>query len=255
MKICFATEVTYPNYVNRIKSTSLKHFLDLGLDKLGIPYYISTNLPNQFKEYDENENVKIFDIDELRINHQYSKEYELYPEDPKGIYPSRYPWNMRRFIIERAALDGYDYVVYIDADNEIPKHLTGDDVVTLLSKNYEENTIQTNSAIFRYVNKSPNDVFEYHEKYINYFNLEFDINDYDTLDGPVQIFIGKTNNDILRFTNNWHKFTEFGYKKEFGFGYGNNKHGNISFVIPISQFKLKHSSFPFYQNNKPEDRY
>ena len=26
MKICFATEVTYPNYVNRIKTTSLNYF-------------------------------------------------------------------------------------------------------------------------------------------------------------------------------------------------------------------------------------
>ena len=26
MKICFATEVTYPNYINRIKKSSLKGF-------------------------------------------------------------------------------------------------------------------------------------------------------------------------------------------------------------------------------------
>jgi hypothetical protein len=46
---------------------------------------------------------------------------------------------------------------------------------------------------------------------------------------------------------------EFGYESEFG--YKNNKHGNLSFVIPMSGFKLKWKSLPLFQDYKPEDRY
>ena len=255
MKICFATEVTYPNYVNRIKKSSLHWFLEKGMDKQNISYYISTNQPNEFGEYQDNDKIKVFDIEDLRIGHDVSKEYELYPENPVGLYPSRYPWNARRFIIEKAAQDGFDYVVYIDADVVSLEQFTSETICEVLERNYEVNTVQTNSTVFKYVNKAPADVFEHHEKYIEYFNLNFDVDDYDTIDGPVQVFIGETNQDILRFIENWHKFTDFGYKKEFGYGYDNNKHGNLSFVIPLSNFKLKWKGFPFHPHHNYEDRY
>jgi len=255
MKICFATEVTYPNYVNRIKQSSLKGFLDKKLEEFGIHYYISTNIPNSFSEYSQNESVKIFDVEQLRKGHGKSIKYELLPEDPTGLYPSKYPWNLRRFIVEKAAMDGFDYVIYVDADNVFHESLTGEDIFKELISRYESNSVQTNSTIFKYVNKAPDDVFNFHQLYIKHFNLDFKDDEYDTIDGPCQVFIGKTNQDILKFVNNWHKFTEFGYEKEFGYGYGNNKHGNLSFVIPISGFKLKWNSFPFYPNHVIEDRY
>jgi len=255
MKICFATEVTYPNYVNRIKLSSLKDFLDKKLYEYGISYYISTNIPNDFHEYDSNEHVKVFDVEYLRKDHFKSKEFELLPKDPTGLYPSRYPWNLRRFIIEQAANDGFDYIIYIDADTQFQPQLSGNEIYEMLKVRYEPKTVKTNSTIFRYSNKTPDDVFNYHENYIKHFNLSFDVDDYDTLDGPCQVFIGNDNNDILKLTENWSSYTNFGYEKEFGFGYGNNKHGNLSFVIPLSGFKLKWESFPFYPNHKYEDRY
>ena len=255
MKICFATEVTYPNYVNRIKTASLESFLNKELDKEDISYYISTNLPENLNEYSDNEFIKVFDIEELRIDKPVSIKYELLPKDPTGLYPSKYPWNLRRFIIEKAAMDGFDYIIYLDADNIINTGLSTNDFLDLLKSNYEQNTLQTNSAIFKYSNKIPDDVFQYHNEYIKLFNLNLNIDDYDTLDGPVQVFIGNNNESILKLINNWHTFTEFGYKKEFGFGYENNKHGNLSFVIPLSNFKLRWKPYPFYQNHKPEDRY
>lgn len=255
MKICFATEVTYPNYVNRIKVSSLKDFLDKKLYDFEISYYISTNIPNEFSEYESNKFIKVFDVEKLRENDINSKELELLPEDPTGLYPARYPWNLRRFIIEQAAKDGFDYILYVDADNQFHIHLTGEQIFNELKHKYEPNTVKTNSAIFRYSNKAPDDVFNFHNDYIKHFNLNYNIDDYDTLDGPCQVFIGQTNQDILNFIQNWHKFTIFGYEKEFGYGYGNNKHGNLSFVIPTSGFKLKWESFPFYPNHKMEDRY
>lgn len=255
MNICFATEVTYENYVNRIKKSSLSWFLETELDRRGISYYISTNLPNNFKKYRHNDSIKIFDIEDLRKNHPTSKQYELFPEDPKGLYPSRYPWNMRRFIIEKAAQDGYNYVIYIDADNMINPDLSTDDIINTLVEAYEPNTISTNSAVFKYEGRKPDDVFQYHDKYIKHFNLKFKDEQYDTIDGPVQVFMGDTNEDILRFVSYWHKFTDFGYAQELGVGYGNNKHGNLSFIIPISNFKLKWKGFPISPHHRPEDRY
>ena len=255
MKICFATEVTYPNYINRIKKSSLKGFLEKKLDTLDISYYISTNLPDSFSEYNNHKNIKIFDIDNLRQFYPESLQLEHFPNDPTGLYPSKYPWNCRRFIIEQAAKDGFDYIIYIDADTEFQKNLTGKEIISIIQNKYEPNTIKTNSSIFRYKNKTPEDVFNFHKKYIEHFNLSFKDEEYDTLDGPCQVFIGQTSIDILKFINNWHKFAIFGYKKEFGYGYDNNKHGNLSFVIPISNFKLKWESYPFYSNHQPEDRY
>ena len=255
MKICFATEVTYPNYVNRIKSTSLNSFFEKGLDKVGLSYYISTNLPKNFTEYDSIDAVKVFDVEELRKDRPISIKHEILPENPKGLYPSRYPWNLRRFIIEKAAMDGFDFIIYIDADNMINSNLTSQDVLDILKLNHEPNTVQTNSAIFKYSNGTPNDVFQNHEKYKEIFKTEYEVDDYDTLDGPVQVFIGETNNSVIQLISNWHKFAEFGYENEYGFGYGNNKHGNLSFVIPTSGFKLKWKPYPFFQNHRPEDRY
>jgi hypothetical protein len=253
MKICFATEVTYPNYVNRIKISSLNSFFEKGLDKLGLKYYISTNLPNEFSEYKDNDSVLVFDVEELRKDNISSKEQELLPEDPKGLYPSRYPWNLRRFIIEQAAKDGFDYIIYIDADNLIHSHVDGNTFINVLNTNYEPNTVQTSSAVFKYINKVPDDVFCHHDKHIQHFGFNFTTEQYDTLDGPIQIFIGQTNQDVLRLISNWHMLTKFGYESEFG--YKNNKHGNLSFVIPMSGFTLKWKPYPFFQNHRPEDRY
>lgn len=255
MKICFATEVTYPNYVNRIKQSSLRCYIEKNLKNFGVSYYISTNLPNSFEEYEDDEFIKVFDIDDLRKNNPQSKEYELFPEDPTGLYPSKYPWNTRRFIIEQAAKDGFDYIIYIDADTVFRSDLTQEEFYDQIVSAHEPNTVKTNSTIFKYKNKTPQDVFNFHDLYIKHFSLSYEDDDYDTIDGPCQVFIGEKNEDILRLTTNWNKFAIFGYKRDFGFGYGNNKHGNLSFVIPLSGFKLKWCGFPFYPNHITTDRY
>jgi hypothetical protein len=169
------------------------------------------------------------------------------------LYPSKYPWNCRRFIIEKAAMDGFDYIIYIDADTKFNNSISSIDFLNLIYQNYEPKTVQTNSTIFRYENKTPNDVFDRHQKYIDHFGFNFEDNQYDTIDGPCQVFIGQKSSDILNLINNWHIMSEFGYESDFG--YGNNKHGNLSFVIPMSGFLLKWKGFPFYPNHRPEDRY
>ena len=46
-KFCFLSEAHYPNYTRRLKEFNLKRYLELGLN---IPFYISTNRPEDFIE-------------------------------------------------------------------------------------------------------------------------------------------------------------------------------------------------------------
>ena len=85
MKICFATEVTYHSYVNRIKVSSLKDFLDKKLYDFEISYYISTNMPNEFSEYESNEYIKVFDVENLRKENIKSKVHPSEIEDLNNI--------------------------------------------------------------------------------------------------------------------------------------------------------------------------
>ena len=113
----------------------------------------------------------------------------------------------------------------------------------------------TNQAIFSYEKNSLNEIFSYHNKYIEHFNLEFETQEYDSLDGPVVVYMGKTSDDILRYSKNWDMLTTFGYTKPLGVGYENIVCGNWSLCIPMSDFKLKWNDFPFTPHHKYEDRY
>lgn len=255
MKICFATDVNYSNYTKRIQRNTLKGFLDRKLYDYDISYYISTNRPKDLEKYDNVKNVRIFDTNELRKSHEYSIQYELLPEDPTGIYPARYPWNLRRFVVEQAAKDGFDYIIYVDGDTVFHKHLSTEDIVNTIIRNYEPNTVKTNAAVFYYSKESTSEVFHLHPKYFEVLNREFKDEELHTMDGPCMVFIGENPEKILELTKVWHKFAEFGYKKEFGFGYESNFHGNLSFSIPISGFRVKSEAYPFYPDHVSEDRY
>ena len=50
-KICFVLDTHYPNYTKRLKTTSLKNYIDLNLQEFGIHFLISTNRPQDFEEY------------------------------------------------------------------------------------------------------------------------------------------------------------------------------------------------------------
>jgi hypothetical protein len=254
-KFCFATEVTYPNYTKRVKLNILSDFFKFELDKKGFVYFIATNRPQDFEEYKDHASVKIFHIEDLRKDVPESAVHELYPEDPRGLYPSKYPWNMRRFLLKKAAEEGYSGCLYIDADLKVMQHMDADSLYNSLVNVYESNVVGTNSAIFFYANKTPDDVFNHHDAHISHFNLQFQPEQYNTLDGPVQFFMGATPADLMNMYEKWNFFALFGYKKEHGFGYGNNKHGNLSFAIPSAGFTLKFISLPIYPAHCQEDRY
>lgn len=255
MKICFATDVNYPNYTSRIQKSSLKFFLDKRLYDYDISYYISTNIVEDLIHLDGNNNIKVFDINLLRKEKDVSLQFEILPDDPNGIYPSKYPWNIRRFIIEKAAIDGFDYIVYIDADTILKENIESYEIYNQLVSKFENNCVKTNCSIFEYDENSNAEHFQQHSQYIEYLNKKFDKEELNTLDKPCMIFMSDEHKNIIELVNNWHKFTEFGYEKNNGFGYGNNIHANLSFVIPTSNFKLKFDNFPFFANHISEDRY
>lgn len=251
-RICFVLDTHYPNYTKRLKSTSLKDYFEYGLNEMGIGFVITTNRPSDFDEYKE-KGILIYDINEIRSKE--SLKYEILPEDPTGIYPSRFPWNLERFGLKIASELGYNIVINLDSDVLFNTKNDAIGFVNLINNIYEENTIVTNQAIFKYEKGSTNEIFHLHEKYLKHFNVDFTENELDSLDGPVIVYMGKTSDDILGYFNTWDKLSIFGYKKEFGFGYEGIVCGNWSLSIPMSNFKLKWKSLPLTPIHNYRDRY
>jgi hypothetical protein len=253
-KICFVLDTHYPNYTSRLKKTSLKDYIECHLYEKGIGFIITTNRVEDFKEY-SNFGIHVYDINEIRKNNPISLKYEILPEDPTGIYPSKFPWNLERFALKKAAELGYNVVINLDSD--VIFNTTHDAItfIDFINNIYEENTIITNQAIFKYEKGSLNEIFHLHEKYKKHFNLNFEDKEYDTLDGPVIIYMGKTSDDILRYQKIWDDLTNFGYEKKYGFGYDGIVCGNWSLSIPMSNFKLKWKSLPLTPIHNYQDRY
>jgi len=251
-RICFVLDTHYPNYTKRLKSTSLKDYFEYGLNEMGIGFVITTNRPSDFDEYKE-KGILIYDINEIRSEE--SLKYEILPEDPTGIYPSRFPWNLERFGLKIASELDYNIVINLDSDVLFNTKNDAIGFVNLINNIYEENTIVTNQAIFKYEKGSTNEIFHLHEKYLKHFNVDFTENELDSLDGPVIVYMGKTSDDILGYFNTWDKLSIFGYKKEFGFGYEGIVCGNWSLSIPMSNFKLKWKSLPLTPIHNYRDRY
>lgn len=252
-KICFVFDCHYPNYTKRLKSNIVKSFQELNLNSLGIGLLISTNRPQDFDNISEG--IKIYDIEELRKDYPVSQEYEILPEDPTGLYPGKFPWNIERFILKKAGELGYNYVINLDSDVVFKFINSAEHLVEVLNSFYEENVVATNQALYEYVKGTNNETFHLHDQYINYFGLKYEESEFMSLDGPVLAYMGKTNEDIIRFSDIWNNFTEFGYKKEHGFGYGNIVCGNWSLTIPSSEFKLKWKDLPFVAHHNYQDRY
>jgi hypothetical protein len=251
-KICFVLDTHYPNYVNRLKKNILKQYVDFGLQEKGIGFIITTNLPEEFNEY-KNLGVNVYNIDEIRSEN--SSLFESLPLDPTGIYPSKFPWNLERFGLLKAGELGYNVVVNLDSDVVFNNEWDAKNFDSLISNLFEENIVVTNQALFKYEKDSQNEVFYLHNKYLTHFNLEFKEDELNSMDGPVIIYMGKSSEDIIRFAKKWDMLTDFGYKKEFGFGYEGIVCGNWSLCIPMSEFKLKWKSLPLTPIHNYSDRY
>jgi hypothetical protein len=251
MRTCFLSEANYSNYAKRIKEFNIKKYLELGLD---IPFYISTNVIEEFKEYENHPLIRVFDINELRKDNSNSIKNELLPENPTGLYPSRYPWNLRRFILRKAVEDGFNALHFLECDTRIKNHLNKEDIENTLLSLYSPNTVKTSSARFVYKHRHPNqELFYYHPNYIDDLNFTFDDDDYDTLDGTNQLYFGENTESLIKFLDNWDFICDYGYEKSYGYKTGYLS--NLSFVIPMSNFKLIHTDTPFETHHVFEDRY
>lgn len=253
MKICFVADCHYPNYTNRLKSNLIRIFLEYGLDKLGIHFIISTNRPEDFDEI-SNESIHVFHIDELRKDYPVSLDKEILPSDPTGIYPSKFPWNLERFLLKKSSEMGFDYIINFDSD-VVTNAKSGEELLNYFQQNYYPNHVMTNQSLMAYQKGSTNEIFYLHDKYIKHFNINADEDKFTTWDGPVIAYMGESNKDIMNYFETWNNLVEFGYKKEFGFGYENIVCGNWSLSIPLSNFELKWNQMPFYPDHKFSDRY
>jgi len=253
MKICFVADCHYPNYTQRLKSNLIKTFLDFGLDKNGLHFLISTNRPQDFEDI-QNENIHVFDVDELRKDYPVSKEFEILPEDPTGIYPSRFPWNLERFLLKKASDMGFNYIINFDSD-VVTRAVSAEQLMKYFENNFYPNHVMTNQALMTYTKGSTNEIFHLHDRYIEKFNIIAEESDFTTWDGPVIAYMGETSQDIKNYFDVWNNLVEYGYKKEDGFGYGGIVCGVWSLSIPLSGFKLKWNDIPFYPEHKYSDRY
>jgi hypothetical protein len=250
-KFCFLSEANYPNYTRRLKEFNLKQYLQMDLD---IPFYISTNRPEDFIEYKDNPNIRVFDIEDLRQNNPESIINEPLPSDPRGLYPARYPWNTRRFIINKAIEDGYLGMFFLECDTKINDRVDKESLYSLMTSLYQPNTVKTSSARFVYAHRHPSqELFYNHQTYINDLGLNFKDEQYDTLDGTNQLFFGQDTDSLKTFMSNWNFIADYGYKKPYGYKTGYLS--NLSFVIPMSGFKLIHTDTPFITEHKFDDRY
>lgn len=245
---CLVSEAIYPNYVKRIKLFSLQRYLELDLN---IPFYISTNLPQEFKEFENHPYIRVFDIDELRKYNLKSYENEILPTEPKELYPKKYPWNLRRFILRKAMEDGYLALIFTECDTKISDYIDKNYFINELLSLYEENTVKTSTKIFDYESMEMNEIFINHKDYIDDLNLKY--NKYTTLDGGNQLFFGKNKDSLTKFFDLWDYICDYGYEKEYG--YKNNYLSNLSFVLPMSNFSLKFENNSFITQHVYSDRY
>lgn len=250
-KLCFVAECMYPNYVNRFKNYNLKRYLELDLN---IPYYVQTNMVEEFSDYKNHPYIRVYDVNELRKYNSSSNTHELLPESPIGLYPAKYPWNLRRFILEKAAEEGYLGLFFTECDTKIKESFNRENLLKLMVDLYEPNTVKTSAHVFVYKNRNPsNEVFYYHDRYISDLNLNFEEDQYNSLDGTNQLFFAKEKQDFKKFFDNLHFLVDYGYTKEYG--YKNTWISNLSFNIPMSNFELKYeSACPFITEHKFEDR-
>lgn len=250
-KFCFLSEANYPNYVKRLKNYNLKRYLELNLN---IPFYISTNMPSEFHEYKDNDLIRVFDINTLREKNKHSLANETLPTNPTGLYPSKYPWNLRRFILRRAAEDGYNGLFFLECDTKISENIGKDSLIEYMNNVFEEQTVKTSASRFVYSDRyDGQELFGYHDAYIDELNLDFNDEQYDTLDGTNQMFFGKNPNSIIKFVDVWDDITKYGYDCEHG--YKNGYLSNLSIVMPISGYTLKNEESPFITEHHFEDRY
>jgi hypothetical protein len=227
-----------------LKKGILKQFIDFDLQSDNIAFFISTNAPELLKDYANIRNIHVYDIERLRVNNECSKEHEILPIDPTGIYPGRFPWNLERFIIKEAALNNYDHIISLDSDVRITAPDRNSFLSDMMSSFENNNSIITNQAIFQYKDKSPGEVFELHHKYIEHFKLNYSDDKYNSMDGPVIVYNSVDAKAILEYIDIWNDFTDFGYKRDYGFGYGGVVCGNWSLSLAVSGFELKHKSLP-----------
>jgi len=254
-KFCFVSEANYPRYAERMKVSALKNYLDLKLDEVGVPFYISTNCPEMFAEYSGNNMIRICDIEELRKHDNDSKQYEPLPNPPpQNLYPSQYPWNLRRFIVRKAVSDGYLGIWHIDADCKFNHGISRDSLVHEMISAYEPNTIKSNAARFVYKGADHGgELWNLHDLYMTELNLTIPPEQLDTVDGWCQFWMGRDTDSLLQMLDNWDKLAIRGFTNPQG--YKTIFMANLSLVIPMSGFTLISHPFPLQPHHHFEDRY
>ena len=228
MKVCFVTEAYQSEYVNQFNRKMKELHNILGDD---VHYYVSTNLPNKINN--NYKNLKVFDLSDLQQRSLKTKKYENF--NNKKVY-SKYPWTLRSHIINIGFEDGFDYVIWTDCDVLLKKNITYKKLIKLLAS-LEKNTINTDSAIYKFNEDNPKRMFNNYEKVFKDLDLKFDKNDMVTHDGPTAIYY-LDNEHQKKFIEKWDFMVSYGYESKY-WRDGNWFIPNLIYVILMSGVKVK----------------
>lgn len=197
-KVCFVTAADQQIYVDQFNNRH-KDFVERYGDTFFV--YVSTNLPHKI---DKLGNIKVFDLKELQKRHPETAICETVSENQTYTY-RKYPWNTRRHIINKAFVDGYEYIVWTECDVHFRPSL---------EKFYDSlgsmkiNTVYTFSTIWRYNDSPNNKVFCDYEKISSKLGIKIDNNFCNTHDGTNAIYYldKKTQTNFIR---DWDRIVEY----------------------------------------------
>lgn len=247
--ICISAEAMYKNYTDQIKVKLLNPIIESKMLGKAFKILVSTNLPEEFREYSNKDGIHILDIRTAMSD--ISKKFEALPSnsEPK-LYPQKYPWNLERFAIKEASIFSNN-VLHLDTDVECHDlELLYEKLLNLKKGKF----IYTNQGIYEYEENVP-DRFEYHSLYEKALGFNFSPERYAVHDGPVTFFRAKDRKEIMQYIYMWNQITDYGYLKPHGFGYENAECGNRSLTNALTDFFIQHVDLPLIPNHDYTIRY
>lgn len=203
MKVCLATCVHYEKYLNQFKIKLLRSYLE---SNIPFPLYVDTNMSHAVGKHP---NVHVFDTSSLQDPQ--SRILEELPLSPP--YYNHYKWNLRRFIIKRAAQDGYNIILYSDVD----AILLSDNLEERVMAEYKENCFKSASYIWEYQQVPENSVFRHFWQYqADFPHWGLTTHNLKAIDGPTNYYFGKSTSDIIQLINRWSEIVYATYNLNYG---------------------------------------
>lgn len=203
IKACIVTDAHQEKYAKKINK-KIKSFAPQ-LDQC-LQYYVCTDKPELI---DSNiDYLKVFNLTHLQERDPKTKDYE---NISKTVKYRKYPWNLRRHIINKALEDDFDYVIWNDCDVSL---LVDRSVLFNSLKKCEYNNVYTQSTIWNFKNNRERKAFYNCDKVIKDLSINIPKNQLITHDGPTAVY-RLDKNHKKSFIESWDLLTLYGYESKY----------------------------------------